>query len=116
MCTSSGSVTVTSVTPMGGSGITPVAVGTRPATNRLFGDSQRTLAQEGFARPAVVDVACASGKFTELAVSLQRSGGDATFDWLRVNYISKGKHETVKIPWQLKLCGPQTTSKTCKPS
>lgn len=65
-----------------------VAVATRPAGHELFGDSQRSLIQEGFSVPAVVSATCAgdNGPHDELGAQFRNTGSaDAVFTKLRVD-------------------------------
>jgi hypothetical protein len=118
LCTTKpGHVTITRLTPMGGAGVAFLAAATRPAGHQLFGDSQRSLIQEGFSVPAVVTATCSgdNGPHDELAAQFRNTGSaDAVFTKVRVDYLSAGRHESLIIPWTLKLCGPtHRTNATC---
>jgi hypothetical protein len=113
----SGTATITSVVPQGGSGgLKVLAFAVRTGFGSGLGASHKSLQAEGFPAKAVVSTVCVPGAAAdELGITVQRtSAGNGQWQDLRLNYVSGGKHGSAIVPFSLELCGPDgRTPDTC---
>lgn len=125
----SGSVTVTDISPVGGTGLEVTGWAVRPnpfwkptpsgpplADGQMIGVARTTLARLQFPTSRVVDVQCGSnGEGFEFAVEVQKTtNGEAGASGWVVTYTSGGDTKKLGFSLAIRLCNEEGWAKSCQ--